>query len=162
MVDVPRRMTLSQLIELMLPRCGAVTLRNPFGVIELRGEDLYLKRGRTLSLYHRDAEIGEARSHAHLYLGGLSWARVVEKEGITPRLCFWEDSSETGEKPPLAIAFPRFYDWSRVPIPENQAYFSSWIDEHGHRFVLEADEPVNRSRRTAAGFPGSEKLGGSR
>ena len=117
MVDVPRRMTLSQLIELMLPRCGAVTLRNPFGVIELRGEDLYLRRGRTLSLYHRDAEIGEARSHAHLYLGGLSWARVVEKEGITPRLCFWEDSSETGEKPPLAIAFPRFYDWSRVPIP---------------------------------------------
>ena len=146
----------------MLPRCGAVTLRNPFGVIELRGEDLYLRRGRTLSLYHRDAERGEARSHAHLYIGALSWARVVERDGVTPRLWFWADSREEGDKPPLSIAFPRFYDWSRVPIPENQAYFQAWVSEHGRSFALEPDEPLTRSRRVDAGFPGSEQIGGTK
>ena len=160
MVDQPVQTTLGALLEQMLPRCGAVTLRNAVGVIELRGEDLYLRRGRTLSLYHRDAERGEARSHAHLYIGGLSWARVVEKDGVTPRLWFWEDANEMGDKPPLSIAFPRFYDWDREPIPENQAHFDRWVSTHGRSFVLKPDEPLTRSRRVDAGFPGSEKLGG--
>ena len=160
MAEPSHRTTLGALIERMLPRCGAVTLRNPFGVIELRGEDLHLRRGRTLSLYHQDTEIAEARSHAHLYIGGLCWARVVEKDGITPRLCFWADEREAGDKPPLSIAFPRFYDWSRVPIPENRAYFQAWVSDHGRRFVLDPDEPIARSRRADAGFPGSDQLGG--
>lgn len=160
MADAPRRTTLGDLIEAMLPRCGAVILRNPFGVIELRGEDLYLRRGRTLTLYHRHAERGEARSHAHLYIGGLSWARVVEGEGITPRLAFWADEREARAKPPLSMTFPRFYDWSRAPLPDNQAHFHAWVAAHGRRFILEPDMPVSRSRRVEAGFPGSEQLGG--
>lgn len=160
MADAPQRITLGALVEGMLPRCGAVILRNPFGVIELRGEDLYLRRGRTLTLYHREAERGEARSHAHLYIGGLSWARVVEGEGITPRLAFWPDASEDSPKPPLSITFPRFYDWSRVPLPDNQAYFHAWVARHGRRFILDPDTPVRRSRRVDAGFPGSDQLGG--
>ena len=160
MAELPKRTTLGALIERMLPRCGAVILRNPFGVIELRGEDLYLRRGRTLTLYHRDAERGEARSHAHLYIGGLSWARVVEGDGITPRLAFWADESEDGEKPPLSITFPRFYDWSRAPVPENRAFFAAWVSENGRCFALDPDEPAARSRRAAVGFPGSQQIGG--
>ncbi|MEC7948671.1 MAG: hypothetical protein VX265_13985 [Myxococcota bacterium] len=160
MADRPRRTTLGSLIESMLPRCGPITLRNPFGVIELRGTDLYLRRGRTLSLYHREAQRGEARSHAHLYVSGLSWARVVERDGITPRLSFWPDAREEEEKAPLTIAFPRFYDWSRVPIPDNRAHFAAWVSKHGRTFILEPDPPVARSRRAAAGFPGSDQVGG--
>ncbi len=162
MTDNPPTTTLGTLIERMIPRCGAVILRNPHGVIELRGDDLYLRRGRTLSLYHRDTDRGESRSHAHLYVRGLTWARVIEGEGVTPCLAFWPDQKEIGEKAPLTIYFPRFYDWNRdrAPIPENQSYFSKWVEKYGRCFVLEPDIPVERSRRVDAGFPGSKRLGG--
>ena len=160
MTDNPPTTTLGTLIERMLPRCGAVILRNPHGVIELRGEDLYLRRGRTLSLYHRDTDRGEARSHAHLYVSGLTWARIVEGEGVTPCLGFWPNRKEETPKAPLTIYFPRFYDWAhdRQPLLENQAYFSEWVTKYGRCFVLESDIPVDRSRRVAAGFPGSTRL----
>ena len=162
MADQPTRSKLSTLIELMIPRCGAVILRNPHGVMELRGDDLYLRRGRTLTLYHRDAERGEARSHTHLYVSGLSWARIVEGDGVTPHLAFWPDADEVGEKAPLAIYFPRFYDWAngRAPIAENQQYFQDWVARHGRCFELEPDESVERSRRADAGFPGSDRVRG--
>ena len=158
--DIPTT-TLGALIERMLPNCGAIILRNPHGVMELRGEDLYLRRGRTLSLYHRDTERGEARSHAHLYVSGLTWARIVEGDGVTPSLAFWPNREEKTRKAPLTIYFPRFYDWARdrEPILENQTYFSEWVAQHGRCFVLEPDIPVDRSRRVDAGFPGSTRLG---
>ena len=159
----PAPSTLSTLIELMLPRCGAVILRNPHGVIELRGADLYLRRGKTLTLYHRDTERGEARSHAHFYLSGLRWARVVERPGVTPFLGFWPDRSEVpGPRAPLTIYFPRFYDWDaeRTPNEENQAYFRGWVTQHGRCFALSPDTPVDRSARADAGFPGSHQVGG--
>ena len=161
MTDQPPLTTLGNLIEHMLPRCGAIILRNPHGVMELRGEDIYLRRGRTLSLYHRNAERGEARSHAHLYVSGLTWARIVEGEGVTPCLAFWPDRRESTEKAPLTIYFPRFYDWAqgRAPNLENQSYFSEWVTKHGRCFILEPDIPVDRSRRVDAGFPGSSRLG---
>ena len=162
MIDNPPTTTLGTLIERMLPHCGAVILRNPHGVIELRGEDLYLRRGRTLSLYHRNTERAESRSHAHLYVQGLNGARIIEGEGVTPCLTFWPTQKEIGEKAPLTIYFPRFYDWNRgrAPIAENQAYFSQWVETYGRCFVLEPDIPVDRSRRVDAGFPGSNLLGG--
>ena len=163
-MEMVKSSTLGKLIELMLPNCGVLVLRNSHGVMELRGDDLYLRRGRTLTIYHSTPERGESKSHAHLYVSGLHWARVIEKEGITPRLCFWSDKSETPEKAPFTITFPRFYDWenNREPIEANKKYFLSWVEKHGRFFELSPDIPIDRSLRAQAGFPGSEIVGNTK
>ena len=128
--------------------------------MELRGDDLYLKRGRTLSIYQSTAQRGESKSHAHIYVEGLRWAKVIEGDGVTPRLSFWSDKSFENEKAPFTITFPRFYDWdNRQSIPENIEYFQNWVQKNGRIFALCPDKPVDRSSRLAAGFPGSENIG---
>ena len=163
MTDEIQQSTLGTLIELMLPNCGVVILRNRHGVMELRGDDLYLRRGRTLTIYHRNAEREEACSHSHLYVSGLNWAQVVEKDGVTPRLSFWSDKANAFEKAPFSITFPRFYSWDkeRQPIVENQHYFHDWVQRNGRYFALSPDQSVARSRRADAGFRGSNIVGDS-
>ena len=152
--------TVGTLMELMLSNCGVVILRNPHGVMELRGDDLYLRRGRTLTIYHSSPKRGESQSHAHIYVEGLRWAKVIEGDGVTPRLAFWSEKSNENEKAPFTITFPRFYDWEqRQPIPENIEYFKNWVQKNGRVFSLLPDKPMDRSLRAAAGFPGSKNIG---
>ncbi|MFQ6672074.1 MAG: hypothetical protein ACE5KY_02145 [Candidatus Tectimicrobiota bacterium] len=133
----------TELIERLLPsvhRGGTILLRTEQGTMELRGDDLVLAASEEwLTIYHSTAASPEARSHLHLRPGSFRYARVVEREGATPFVGFWQTHEDDPEaRPPLAIYFPASFDWAkgRAPIEENQQLFQDWVDHHGREFAL--------------------------
>ncbi len=138
--------TLPRLARHMLENCQVVLLRNPYGTTELRGDDLAIKEhGDWVTISHRTAPAIESRSHLHLRHRLLRYAEVRERKGLTPVLAFWPDRDQvsTEQKPPLAMMFPSFYDWSgnKEPILENQATFEAWVQAHGRQFDLDEEAP---------------------
>lgn len=108
------------------------------GAGELHGDDLYISQSDGwLAIYHGSNPGGESRSHLHLKTGVLKAARIVEEEGETPYLGFWENPEGIVEAA-LRAYFPSFYDWTnnKAPIEENRAYFERWVETHGRRFDL--------------------------
>ena len=122
--------------------------------MELRGDDLKLKSTDTwLTIYHGRAENSERMSHIHLRRNSFGFAHITEREGGTTQLAFWKNESdargateismESGTdaplKPPFAMFFAAFYDWSgpeKKALPENRARCEAWIAEHGREFAL--------------------------
>ena len=138
--------TLPRLMRHMLANCHVILLRNQFGTTELRGEDLAIKEhGDWITISHRTAPIIESRSHLHLRHRLLRYAQVQERKGLTPVLAFWPDRSQvsTEHKPPLAMMFPSFFNWSgdKEPILENQTFFQTWVEENGFEFDLDEETP---------------------
>ena len=138
--------TLPRLMRHMLANCHVILLRNQFGTTELRGEDLTIKEhGDWITISHRTAPIIESRSHLHLRHRLLRYAQVQERKGLTPVLAFWPDRSQvrTEHKPPLAMMFPSFFNWSgdKEPILENQTFFQTWVEENGFEFDLDEETP---------------------
>ena len=117
---------------------GLFLLNSSIGAMELHGDDLYISRTeRWLAIYHASQPGGESRSHLHLKIGTLKSAWIVEEEGQTPYLGFWETAECCGEAT-LRAYFPSFYDWSndKAPIEERRQYFATWIEAHGRQFEL--------------------------
>ncbi|MCR9141813.1 MAG: hypothetical protein NXI24_06140 [bacterium] len=143
-----------QLIESLLEFQGTIILRNEFGTMELRGDDLTLKSGEQwLTIYHSRARNSERMSHVHLRRGVFGFAEILERDGGTAQMAFWKNESDArnaGElsmesgitspiKPPFAIFFAAFYDWSgpeKRELPENRARYEAWAKEHGRSFRL--------------------------
>ena len=136
-------MILADLLDALLPRCGALVLHSAAGAMELRAPPYYVSgAGEWLTVYQEAARsprsgLGERASHLHIKATALGWARVVAPEGKTPYVAFWAGEDEAGE-PPLTVYFPSFWDWGRgkAPIPENRAFFAAWVAEHGDRWRL--------------------------
>ncbi|MGC6510879.1 MAG: hypothetical protein ACON4U_20855 [Myxococcota bacterium] len=138
--------TFPRLVRTMLANCQVILLRNKFGTTELRGEDLTIKEhGDWVTISHRTAPAIELRSHMHLRHRLLRYAEVQERKGLTPILAFWPDREQvsTEHKPPLAMMFPTFFNWSdnKSPNIENQTLFQNWVEEYGYRFDLEEETP---------------------
>ena len=115
---------------------GLFMLNTRVGAMELHGDDLYISRSdRWLAIYHASNPGGESRSHLHLKTGALKAARVVEEDGQTPYLGFWENVDCGGEAT-LQVYFPSFYDWAnnKAPIEKHRRYFTNWVKSHGRQF----------------------------
>lgn len=143
------------LIEAMLAFRGTIILRNEFGTMELRGDDLSLKSSdHWITIFHSRAENSERMSHIHLRRPAFGYAEIIEREGGTAQLGFWKTradaenagtiSMETGitspVKPPFAIFFAPFYDWSgpeKTALPENRISFETWVANNGRSFMIE-------------------------
>ena len=128
-----------ELIELaveLVNRGGLFLLDSPVGAMELHGDDFRLSGSNSwLAVYHDSEPGGEARSHLHLKTGVLKAARIVEEDGATPYLGFWENLDCAGEAA-LRVYFPSWYDWARdkALIDANVAYCARWIEAHGREF----------------------------
>ena len=139
-------MTTEDLLESLLGAEVVVLLRNAAGTMELRGQDLKLKRGESwITVYHGDTDDRggtESRSHLHLRRGTFQLARIREPEGRTPVLEFWPEPplAESAARPPLSVIFPSFYDWAadKAPIRQNRAWFADWVARYGTTFTLKA------------------------
>ena len=106
--------------------------------MELHGGDLYMSRSdRWLAVYHGSTPGGESRSLAHLKIGAIKAARIVEEEEHTPYLGCWE-TAECGGEATLLAYFPSFFDWAdnKAPIEKHRRYFATWVEAHGRRFDL--------------------------
>ncbi len=128
---------LEQVLE-CVNRGGLFLLNSSIGAMELHGDDLYMSRSDPwLAIYHASKPGGESRSHLHLKIGTLKGAYIVEEDGQTPYLGFWENAECSGEAT-LRAYFPSFYDWTndKAPIEEHRRYFANWIEAHGRRFEL--------------------------
>jgi len=128
---------LEQVLE-CVNRGGLFLLNSSIGAMELHGDDLYMSRSDPwLAIYHASKPGGESRSHLHLKIGTLKSACIVEEEGQTPYLGFWESAECSGEAT-LRAYFPSFYDWAndKEPIEARRQYFATWIEAHGRRFEL--------------------------
>mgnify|MGYP001615238131 CR=1 FL=1 len=136
-----RQITTAGLIRKILPKIGTLILRNDSGSMELRGQDLKLKESAEwLTLYHASAPSSESRSHLHLRKKAFRYAHIVERDGGSPCIAFWPHKQDrTGDRPPLCVFFPSFYDWERnkAPIAKNRRYFRKWIERNGREFKLE-------------------------
>ena len=138
--------TLPRLMRNMLENCQVVLLRNEYGTTELRGDDLAIKEhGDWVTISHGTSPTIELRSHLHLRHKLLRYAEIQEPKNRTPVLAFWPGRAQvsTEHKPPLAMMFPSFYNWSenKAPIDANHKHFQAWVQEHGRHFELEEEEP---------------------
>ena len=135
---MPRDVELIEQVLECVNRGGLFLLNSSIGAMELHGDDLYLSQSDPwLAIYHASKPGGESRSHLHLRIGTLKAARIVEEEGQTPYLGFWENPECSGEAT-LQVYFPSFYDWvnDKAPIEEHRQYFATWVKTYGRRFEL--------------------------
>ncbi len=130
--------SVSNIFDSLLPHGVTVILRNPQGTMELKGPDMNAKvHGDWITVHHGKPEDSERQSHLHLRRAGYGHAVIQEPENLTPQLTFWVTRDDVSdEKPPMALIFPTFYDWSdnKRPIPENRRFFEKWVAEHGRVF----------------------------
>ena len=131
-------MTLKALLELLIRMDGTFILRNDYGSMELRGNDMYLSSyNEWLTVYHSTPKNPESQSHLHLKWHTLRAAVMVREEGQTPHLAFYGTAEAVGE-PLLLWYFPSFYNWSqgKAEIPANIAQYEAFVATHGTALQL--------------------------
>lgn len=132
---------ISQLIDMHT----IIVLRNEQGAAELNGDDFFVSvSDQWLTIYHKNIDRKESRSHIHLRRGQYIYAEVTEDAEYTPFIAFWtqkdkSDAMGADKHCSFAIYFPPFYSWHKnrkTVIAENQQFYQAWVTQYGRQFEI--------------------------